>query len=157
MTIAVTGHRDVVVDDALRKQIDVFFHEIFQKHESVTLLSPLAEGADQLVAEMFLKHEHSVLNVPMPFAQETYLKAFSTTDKQNFLTLAKEAEHVFEVAKVCEHPYENLGRYLVDSSDVLLALWDGMSNGKQGGTEDVVSYAKTVERKIVIILVERNY
>ena len=156
MTIAVTGHRDVVVDDALREKIDTFFYEMLKQYGSVTLLSPLAEGADQLVAEIFLKHENNLLDVPLPFAQATYLKVFNFTDKQNFLTLAKEAEHVYEVAKVCDHPYENLGRYLVDNSDVLLALWDGTSNGKQGGTADVVSYAKSRNKTIEHLLCKRQ-
>lgn len=156
MIIAVTGHRDIVVDNVLQDKVDAFFHEMFQKHLSVTLLSPLAEGADQLVAEIFLKHENRVLDVPMPFSEETYLKALNPTARQNFLILVKEAEHIFEVPKVCVHPYENIGHYLVDNSDVLLALWDGTSNGKQGGTADVVSYAKSKNHTIVHLLCKRR-
>lgn len=156
MTISVTGHRDVVVDDSLREKIDTFFDEMLKKHERVALLSPLAEGADQLVAEMFLKYNKGVLDVPIPFAQENYLASFNVTSKDNFLRLAKEAVHVFEVAKVCEHPYENLGRYLVDNSDVLLALWDGTINGKKGGTADVVSYGKSKNHTILHLLCKRH-
>lgn len=156
MIIAVTGHRDIVIDNVVEEKIDAFFHEMLQTYESVTLLSALAEGADQLVAEMFLKHKNRVLEVPMPFEQETYLKVLNATARQNFFTLAKESEHVFEVPKMCAHPYENLGYYLVDNSDVLLALWDGTSNGKQGGTADVVSYAKSKNHTIVHLLCERQ-
>jgi len=156
MIIAVTGHRDIVVDHVLQDKIDTFFHEMFQMHESVTLLSPLAEGADQLVAEIFLKYENRILDVPMPFDQETYLKALNATSRQNFLTLVKEAEHIFEVPKVCAHPYQSLGHYLIDNSDVLLALWDGTNNGRQGGTADVVSFAKSKNNTIIHFLCERQ-
>jgi len=155
MTIAVTGHRDIVIDDKIRENVDTFFLKMLEKYGKITLLSALAEGADQLVAEFALKYDNVRLEVPLPFEQEAYVQTFKS--QEHFLTLRKEASHTFVVPKECEHPYVNLGHYLVDNSDVLLALWDGGFNGKLGGTGEVVKYAKSINQKLVIVSVKRNF
>ena len=155
MIIAVTGHRDIVIYDKLIEEVNAFFLQMLEKHKSIILLSALADGADQLVANCSLKHQNIALEVPLPMEKEAYLETL--INKENFLTLQKEARHTFVVPKECEHPYENLGHYLVDNSDVLLALWDGMYNAKKGGTSDVVAYAKSINQKLVIVPVKRNF
>ena len=156
MTIAVTGHRDVVIDETLLLQLDDFFREMSKKYEHIILLSALADGADQCVAESALKYENIDLKVPLPLREEFYLETID--NKENFYTLAKSAKETFEVPKVCENPYENLGHYLVDNSDVLLALWDSDYNGKVGGTGEVIKYAKELNKSIIHIDVNRqNY
>ena len=154
MTIAVTGHRDVVIDETLLLQLDNFFREMSKKYEHIILLSALADGADQCVAESALKYENIDLKVPLPFREELYLETID--NKENFYTLVQSAKETFEVPKVCENPYENLGYYLVDNSDVLLALWDGDYNGKVGGTGQVVTFAKEVDRQLTILYVKRK-
>ena len=154
MTIAVTGHRDIVIDENLIAQIDTFFMQMLERYEKVTLLSALADGADQLVAKRALKHKDICLEVPLPMPQEAYEKTL--TDKSNFLNVLQEATLSYVVPKVYAHPYENLGHYLVQNSDVLLALWDGTYNAEQGGTGDVVRYAKSQNTTIVHILSKRS-
>ena len=160
IVIAVTGHRDIVEPQRLRTQVNDFFDDILTQYDEVRLLSPLAEGADQFVAEIFLeksgKEKYVVLDVPLPLNQETYIKDFNITSSKRFLSLVSEANYVFEVPRHNEHPFENLGRYIVDTSDILLALWDGKTNDKRGGTGDVVSYAKSQNHQIVHLLCERK-
>lgn len=38
--------------------------------------------------------------------------------------------------------YEAVGRHVVERSDLLLALWDGHTNGKRGGTGEIVAFAR---------------
>ena len=154
MTIAVTGHRDVVIDETLLLQLDDFFREMSKKYEHIILLSALADGADQCVAESALKYENIDLHVPLPLIQKLYLETID--NKENFYSLVKRAKETLEVPKVSENPYENLGYYLVDNSDVLLALWDGDYNGKVGGTGQVVTFAKKVDRELSILYVKRK-
>jgi len=52
--------------------------------------------------------------------------------------------------------YLDVGRYVVDESNILLALWDGTFNGKIGGTGDVVNYSKSLGHEVVHILCERE-
>jgi len=154
MTIAVTGHRDIVIGENLIAQIDTFFMQMLERYEKVTLLSALADGADQLVAKRALKHKDICLEVPLPLPQEDYEKTL--TDKSNFLKLLHEATRSYVLPKVHTHPYENLGYYLVQNADILLALWDGTYNAEQGGTGDVVKYAKSQNTTIVHILSKRS-
>jgi uncharacterized phage-like protein YoqJ len=143
--IAVTGHRDIVITEALKEAVRHYLKDVTQKYDEVVLLSPLAVGADQLVAKVALEYDNIILEVPMPFHQERYLEIFDASSRENFLRLSQEAKHLFVIPKAYTHPYENLGRYMVEHSDVLLALWDGTINGKKGGTADVVGYAKPLK------------
>ena len=158
--VAVTGHRDMVESIVLKKEIASFFDDILARYDAVTLLSPLAEGADALVAEIFLQrktgHTHSKLEVPLPLSKVAYMKTFSKVHQERFVSLLAQVDSIFEVPKTCEHPFENLGRYMVTHSDVLLALWDGIANGLHGGTADVVCYAKSLKKPITHIKVSRQ-
>jgi len=49
-----------------------------------------------------------------------------------------------------------LGVYIAQASDVLLALWDGIFNGKAGGTGDVVEYARNMRWEVVHFVCERE-
>ncbi len=158
-TVGVTGHRDVLVTDRLKKDIDIFFQNILKEYDEITLLSPLAEGADMLVSHIFLSQKilgkELILNVCLPFDEETYSKRFTSSQKKDFSSLLSEANRVFEVPKNHDNPYVNVGRYLVNNSDILLSLWDGTQNHKAGGTADVVAYAKKKNHNIYHILCQR--
>jgi len=154
MTIAVTGHRDIVIDEKLIREVDYFLTKMAKKYAKTTLLCALADGADQLVARLALKHTNMNLEVPLPMNQEVYEKTL--IHKDDFFSLLHEATLTYVIPKDYEHPYENLGHYLISNADVLLALWDGTSNEKQGGTGDVVEYAKPQEMTIVHIFSQRK-
>ena len=38
--------------------------------------------------------------------------------------------------------YEQAGRYIVEHSDVLLAVWDGLPARGRGGTAEIVAWAR---------------
>ncbi len=160
ITVAVTGHRDMVETEELRQEVNAFFDALLKEYDEVTLLSPMAEGADQFVANIFLEkqlsHQHLNLIVPMPFSKERYIKDFDDFSSIAFERLSKKAKEVFCVPGLEENAYENVGRYMLKSSDILLALWDGINNHKIGGTSDVVAYASTLKHQIVHLHCERK-
>jgi len=159
-TIAITGHRDMIETEELKQKVFKFFEEKLEQSSELVLLSPLADGADRFVAKIFLElqKEHNGLSlvVPMPFGQERYMEDFDEKSKEEFLDFLQKADAVFAVKRVSESGYVDVGRYVVDESDVLLALWDGTYNGKLGGTGDVVEYAKTMGKELVHFLCERE-
>jgi len=148
ITLAITGHRDIVETEELRQEVFEYLEQTIQKYldDEITLLSPLADGADRFVAKIFLelqkKHEHLDLVVPMPFTQERYVLDFDEVSKKEFLELLELASGSFQIPSMGDKPYQELGKYIVNVSDVLLALWDGTYNGKAGGTGDVVEYSR---------------
>ena len=161
ITIAITGHRDIVETEALKEKVSNYFDGFLDKSKELTLLSPLADGADRFVAKIFLEkqkeHEHLSLVVPMPFSKERYLLDFSEESKKEFLSLLDQADGSFQIPSMGDSPYRELGKYITHISDELLALWDGTYNGKAGGTGDVVEYAKQMNHaRVVHFLCERE-
>ena len=153
ITVAVTGHRDMVESEKLKEEIVRFFQELLQKYGTVTLLSPLAEGGDQYAAALFLEQgNHSSktrLQVPLPFDEGRYMDGMGKEAAASFLELSRKADEVWTIPETDSDPYRNLGHYLVDHCDILLCLWDGTYNHKVGGTGDTVAYAQERNRKTV--------
>ena len=155
IVIGITGHRDIVVTAKLKQGIKDFFINL--KAKEITLLSPLADGADRLVADIYMNvfKEKAHLIVPMPFNQERYIEDFDDASKEEFLEYLKIADEVFEVENTQGCNYKSVGVYVADTSDILLALWDGTFNAKSGGTGDIVAYAKEQGKEVVHFLCDR--
>lgn len=158
LTVAITGHRDMVETPELVRQVEDFLQTLSKQYRdyAITLLSPLADGADRFVAQIFLEQNIGRLIVPMPFDQERYMEDFDAESKAEFLAFLERAERVFPVERVSQSGYLDVGRYVVDTCDILLAIWDGIDNGKVGGTSDIVKYAKAHNHQIVEFHCERG-
>jgi len=155
-TIAITGHRDIVVTEKLKQDIRDFFINL--QNRETKLLSPLADGADRLVADIYLEvfKDKAHLIVPMPFNQERYMEDFYNESKEEFLDYLKVADDVFEVKNSQGCNYKSVGVFVADKSDILLALWDGTFNNKSGGTGDIVAYAREQGKEVVHFLCDRK-
>lgn len=107
------------------------------------LLSPLAEGADRLVAEAAVLLGYG-LEAPLPFTQADYESDFPATVAA-FRALLAQATHKLELdggRGDDENPsYEAVGRYVVRNADLLIAIWDGRPATGRGGTGDIVRFA----------------
>jgi len=157
-TIGITGHRDIVQTFKLQQDIRQLFSNLYKKSDDVKLLSPLADGADRLVADIYLEvfKEKANLVVPMPFNQERYMEDFDSESKKEFLEYLKIAKSVIEVENTQGCNYKSVGVYVADKCDILLALWDGTFNAKSGGTGDIVAYAREQGKDVVHLLCERE-
>jgi len=149
--IGITGHRDIVKTVELKKHIKEFFINLQNSTSETKLLSPLADGADRLVAKIYLEifKEEATLIVPMPFDQERYMKDFDSKSKKDFLNYLEVAEEIYIVEDREKDNYKSLGYHVVNKSDTLLALWDGTFNHKSGGTGNVVAYAKEKDKEVI--------
>jgi putative Ca2+/H+ antiporter (TMEM165/GDT1 family) len=152
LRIGVTGQRRLDNEDALVAPVRLALARLREllpssAHTPVffTVVSPLAEGADRLVAQEALKEPNTDLEVPLPLPREDYLRDFeSDTSKREFADLVTRAREVVELGPFVsrEDAYEGVGRYVVDRCDVLLALWDGQPSAGQGGTAEIIAYAE---------------
>jgi hypothetical protein len=109
------------------------------------LISPLAEGADRLVARAALDEGYELV-VAMPFAQAEYERDFSGAESlAEFRDLLAQATSRIELdGGRGEHEpasYEAVGRMVVRNCDLLIALWDGGPGKGRGGTADIVRFA----------------
>ncbi len=155
IVVGVTGHRDLREEDIpeLEKNVEAIFKEIRHKYKDkyqrlpIKILSPLAEGADRLVARVGLHTGHAEVKltaiVPMP--KEEYEKDFDTVgSKREFADLLEKADDVFELpfmegntlerVQTCKESrnkqYALAGAYIAAHSQILIALWDGRATSE---------------------------
>ena len=164
LVIGVTGHRKLEDEQALAQKVRRVIEKTQQEFASLrstpvvfTVLSPLAEGADRLVAHIVLEQTGSQLEVVLPLAKEDYLQDFesasSRAEFEQLLALARRVRTLPAKASR-EEAYEQVGRYIVDHCDVLVAVWDGKPTKGQGGTADIVRYARSRKRPLFWISTE---
>ena len=160
LIVGVTGHRDLVEDEVfpLRKRVKGFLHDLVEQYPAleVQVLCGLAEGADQLVAEEALSLGLTVIAV-LPFEQEEFENDFPDPDAlDKFRQLAKQcqliqlprlqADEALDLSTDIEcrsRHYAQLGIFLSNHCQILMALWDSRRNTSLGGTGSVVTYHLT--------------
>ncbi len=108
------------------------------------ILSPLAEGADRIVAHTGLALGAD-LQCPLPFHAAEYCRDFATeASRDEFHTLLAKSSAVFQVdgSRDAEDvAYERIGRMVLEQSDFLIAIWDGEPAAGRGGTAQIVEEA----------------
>lgn len=158
LIVAVTGHRDLVAEEipSIREQVSAFLTDLRDEYpdRGVSVMSALAEGADQLVATEALRLGIPLI-VPLPMPRKQYIRDFEAIKVQeNFEFLSSRAAETYELPVVSgntiesiseygdarDQQYAQLGVFLCAHCHILLALWDGKDNDKLGGTGQVVRF-----------------
>ena len=196
--IGVTGHRVLDCETELKKQlIEVLKTEITKLFDNDSLillnknlitpvtysvLTPLAEGADRLVAETVMEYDaRSCVEVVLPLTLYDYKKTFNNPDDPGFYELYNKARQVKQIRnhrletdpeiiqntietnienkieKAKKEAFEKAGRHIVNHCDVLIAIWDGKKSQGIGGTNDIIEYAVSKKRPVIIISANPPY
>jgi hypothetical protein len=173
LVIGVTGHRDLVATElpGLRRRVREFLEDLRARYPDLPLavMSPLAEGADRMVAEE-ARTLGIPLIVPLPFPVEIYERDFTTLESlQDFRRLSAGAEIIELPLLPGDTPetlaergprrdahYARLGIYLCAHCHILLAIWDGKPSDKLGGTAQVVRFHHWDEMPGFVERVETN-
>jgi hypothetical protein len=164
LVIGVTGHRDLREEhyERLRSLVIDFFNRLRAYYPStpLVLISPLAEGADRLVAKVALDAfpDQVRLVVPLPMPKALYEADCSTAESRlefNELFGRADPHDRFELpllggprgglrqsSDVRDRQYAQAGVFVVRHSQILLALWDGKDTGQVGGTSQIVSFQR---------------
>jgi hypothetical protein len=160
--IGVTGHRLNKMDvnnRTLREQISQALVRVGEAHPShqFVLLSPLAEGADRLVATLAMDILGARLQVLLPLPYELYISDFTSSESieefQRMVGLAQSCiEMPMKFGPVQEladanplnmsrnKQYALAGAYIVQRCDYLFAIYDGKPEAGVGGTGQVLSW-----------------
>lgn len=159
VTVGVTGHRDLPDSADITQAVDSVLSHIqsIYGHTDLQLISPLAEGADRLVAWQAVDSYSARLIVPLPLDISNYLQDFETpVSREEFRKLMKLAEEVIQMPAANSRTagYLAAGRYTLRHSDVLIAVWDGKYNGRVGGTGQIVAEARQQELPMAWIQVK---
>jgi len=171
--IGVTGHRSYHDADGLARSVKATLRSrIFELFDppppaglatplSFTVLTSLAEGADRLVATEVMEFPDSEITAVLPYAADEYQESFTTPEAQKdfWAWLDRAGKSVIlrpGVTKASESgirkaAYEAAGRFVVDNCDLLIALWDGREAQGRGGTAEIVAYARSKNRPLVIV------
>ena len=165
--VGVTGHRRIddpegvsaAVRDTLGRVRERFAGEVGAERAETRLeaVSPLAEGADRIVARAVLEDAGAALTVPLPFSADDYATDFAApASKAEFEELLARAARVevMPTTATRDEGYERAGRWVVKHSDVLLALWDGAASRGRGDTAEIVAYAR--DRGLPIYWIRTN-
>jgi hypothetical protein len=115
-------------------------------------LSSVAMGSDQLFVEQVLNlgmSWHAILPLP----PREFKEDFSPPEWVEVERLLTRAGHVLVINEngSREDAYLDCGMETVAGADVLIALWDGEPARGKGGTADVVDYAKSIGKPVLIL------
>lgn len=144
--IGVSGHRFLEDVETLESAICEVLETIRNRHEGAEFLlySPLAVGADQLAAQCALAQLDTHLAAVLPMPLEYYLRDFTEEQKGRFLGLYKKSEQKVELPfdGDREAAYLNSGKFILENSDYLVAVWNGREERGEGGTAQIVRLAR---------------
>ncbi len=180
LRIGVTGHRDLADPDEVGRQVAAALAAIeqvcqagdrgrFHSRRGTTpirlqVVSALAEGADRTVAATVLDAGGELL-VLLPYDEATYVRTdcSSPASVAEYTDLRGRASQAWTVdgtplSDDADRPrrYEELGLALVESIDVLIAVWDGQDARGRGGTSSVVSAARTARVPVIWVPARRQ-
>ena len=149
LVIAVTGHRDLVTSEipGIRASVGEFLDDLAARYpqRELMVVSPLAEGADQLVARIAVDRGIQLTTV-LPMARDLYIEDFSSSEAlDEFEALLSHSADIIELPVAKPGPeremqYAQAGVFISAHCHILLALWDGKQGDKLGGTAQVVRF-----------------
>lgn len=125
----------------------------------------LASGGDMMALNAAVKQGYDLhLFLPMPEAAFLSEQEFTSEQTQSFdavwsATVASPLEFrsatrtVIDLGTNAEglSPYASCGRLMLDHADVLIALWDGETDGGPGGTRDVMRDAQRRGQTVLMV------
>ena len=158
LRVGVTGHRKLgpasdlitTVEERCQRLLDCLGQLANETGQQLEAYSALAIGADQIFARAALRRGIPLVGV-VPFA--AYAEDFEGGDRKAY------DELLAACARVDRLPHEHRsnqayfegGTYVVDQTQVLIAVWDGLPARGFGGTGDVVKYAQAKGKLVLLI------
>ena len=150
MRVGMTGHQQLGGEETITWLSNTLEACIKQYHIKQGITS-LAIGADQLYAEV-LKRNNIPYFAVIPSADyvTTFQNDYDLKQYEEFLHNAFEIIYLpFEEGS--ETAYYEAGKQVVDLSDLLLAIWNGLPARGLGGTGDIVQYALLLKKQVIHI------
>jgi hypothetical protein len=151
--VGFSGHRQINEPALIAEVIRAELERLRQTSPDEWIaLSSVAEGSDQLFVQQARAlglSWHAVLPLPSP----EFEKDFSPAEWAKAEALLAMAEHIRVINEngTREDAYLDCGIETVNRADLLLAVWDGDQARGKGGTGDVVAYARSLGRPVIII------
>jgi hypothetical protein len=138
--LAITGHRGLSAE--LEAEVDRMIRAAVDRSGDLVGVSCLADGADAVFARAVLDAGGALVAV-LPALE--YRDSLPEDYRPVYDRLLARAGKVVQLPFVTPDPdaYMEAGKRMVEESDSLLAVWDGLPGRGPGGTADVVAYARS--------------
>jgi hypothetical protein len=148
-SIGFSGHQSLSA--GTRNTVRTALIRAFSKWGQVLAVTSLAAGGDQIFAECALAASNDLM-VVIPC--DRYESTFANSDDlATYRKLLKSSVERIQLPfpEPSEKAYWAAGRRIVDMTDFLVAVWDGLPAGGLGGTADVVHYAENLHKEVLRI------
>ncbi|MFD4637445.1 hypothetical protein ACFWN2_09045 [Lentzea sp. NPDC058436] len=139
--LAITGHRGLSAE--VEAEVDRMIRAVVGEAPGpVVGMSCLADGADAVFAQAVLDVGGALVAV---LPATTYREALPENYLPVYDRLLARADEVVRLPFEAPdpHAYMEASKRMIDESDVLLAVWDGLPGRGPGGTADAVAHARS--------------
>ncbi len=138
--LTITGHRPDRIKDPTQTRLAIY--EALKIIEPSKLYQGMAAGVDAWTAAEAWKLDIPFHNV-MPWA------GHKAVDTKSLEWLKRNATETIVLNQSLKYPgpfaFEHRNRYMIDHSDIVLAVWDG---SPKGGTFNAIQYARKLGKQI---------
>ncbi len=135
---------------ALKKRLKEEIEKQITENGVTHFISGMALGVDTYVAEIVLdlKRTYQGITLEVAIPCEDQPNKWKERDRDRYYSLVEQCDKETMVSKRytsdCMHKRNH---YMVDASDIIIAVWDGSSSG----TGKTVEYAKSSGKTVVVI------
>lgn len=160
--IGITGQRTLknepLIRDSLRKVLERIDQILAATPHHFVAFSSLSEGSDRLLASEVTAWPGlgnaltARFELILPVPVEEYLEECASEESRDacvaFLNDASRISVVETTRRTRPEICEDIGQSIVQSCDVLVAIWDGRPAQTLGGTAEMMKYARMVGRTL---------
>lgn len=148
MKVGITGHQNIGSEDTV-KWVKRSLENIVTNSKIDEGYTCLARGADQIYAQILIEH-----NVPYTaiIASADYEQTFDSAEyRAAYIDYLQHAAQVIilDHKEATEQAFYDAGEMLVDNSDYIVAVWNGLKAKGLGGTGDIVEYALKQNKRVI--------
>ena len=157
MKICLTGHRPSKIYgyDLNKKEwqdLKNKLKEILVAYDCDEAITGMALGCDTIfaIAVLELKHEGYPIDLRCAVPFKGQENKWTISDIERYKKILQQADFVDVLSEEKYSPklLQDRNEYMVNNSDLVIAVWDGEENG---GTYNCIKYAKTKNKDIIYI------
>jgi hypothetical protein len=153
--VGFSGHRHLRTPDKVTEVIGTVLHSLRSEIPGRLVgYSSVAIGADTLFAEQWLASGLPWMAL-LPRSEQEFKKDFNDSDWARTVALLQKAARVQVLSGVKDAErdlaYLECGLLVVDQADLMIAIWDGKPSRGVGGTADIVSNARNLNKPLILI------
>jgi uncharacterized phage-like protein YoqJ len=139
---------DFDLTNNVSKHIEKELQSILDEYKPDSIISGMALGADTIWAELAIKNNIELI-AAIPFKGQESRWPQKSQDRFNKILNYSKCKHVVvSDGEYSAYKMQIRNVYIVDNSDVMIAVWNGKEHG---GTYNCLQYVKTKGKKLIVV------